>query len=121
MTSPDNRTRSEYDLLADNFDRWQVVDAVVRKTGVNEDDVRKILEALQNPMVAEEVVRNVEDVEQFILTIDIRVRNAAAQFAQRAVEVIGQVRPPEEKGVNYTSNWDDAIEAAQNEIESKFK
>lgn len=121
MTNPDSRTRTEYDLLAGNLDRWQVVDLVTRRTGVREEDVRKVLEALQHPMVAEEVVRNDEDVERFLLTLDIRVRNAAVQFAQRAVEVVGQVRPPEEKGVNYTSHWEDAIEAVQNEIEDKFK
>lgn len=121
MTKPDDRTASEYDLLARHLDRGSVIELVARRTKLPEEIVRQVIEELQHPMVAEEVVRNVEDVERFLLTMDIRVHNAAVGFAQKAVEVIGQVRPPEGKGVNYTSHWTDAIEAAQNEIEAKFK
>lgn len=119
MANPDDQTDHEFRRLLNGLDHWGSIESISRRARLPEAVVRRVIQTLSRPDIAEEICRNA-DAEEFLLDIRSRVLNARQQFVWEAIAVVGGCGPPEGKGPNYERIYKDAQRDAQDALEAKF-
>lgn len=119
MTNPDDRTDNEFKRLLNGLDHWGSIASISRRARLPEAVIRRVIETLRDPEIAEEICRNA-DAEEFLHNMRSRVLNARQQFVWEAIAVVGGCGPPKGKGPNYERIYKDAQRDAQDALEDKF-
>lgn len=119
MGAPDDRTNHEFKRLLNGLAHWGSVESISHRAHLPEAVVRRVVQVMSQPDIAEEICRN-SDAEEFLLNLRARLLNARQKFLWEALEVVSNCGPPKDKGPNYERIYNDAQRDAQDALEEKF-